>query len=83
MQRGEGSRLMLDMRPDCERCGKDLPAEATGATICSFECTFCAACAESMDHTCPNCGGDLTARPTRAAALHEKFPPSTDRKFAG
>ena len=40
---------MLDMRPDCERCGTDLPAEAPGAFICSFECTFCAECADQLD----------------------------------
>ncbi|WP_288487538.1 DUF1272 domain-containing protein, partial [uncultured Novosphingobium sp.] len=40
---------MLEMRPDCERCGTDLPAQAPGAFICSFECTFCAECAEALD----------------------------------
>ena len=34
--------MPLEMRPDCERCGTDLPAEAPGAFICSFECTYCA-----------------------------------------
>ena len=28
--------MALEMRPDCERCGTDLPAEARGAFICSF-----------------------------------------------
>ncbi len=74
---------MLDMRPDCERCGADLPADAPGAFICSFECTFCAVCAESLDDRCPNCGGELIDRPTRAKKLHEKFPPGTERKFKG
>jgi hypothetical protein len=46
---------MLEMRPDCERCGADTPAEAPGAFICSFECTFCAECSEAMDNICPNC----------------------------
>ena len=72
---------MLEMRPDCERCGVDLPAELAGAFICSFECTFCAICAEELDDTCPTCGGELMDRPTRAKTLHKKFPPSTDRKF--
>jgi len=44
---------MLEMRPDCERCGADLPAEAPGAFICSFECTFCAPCADALDDRCP------------------------------
>jgi hypothetical protein len=74
---------MLEMRPDCEACGTDLPAEAAGAFMCSFECTFCAACADKTDDICPNCGGELMDRPTRAAKHHSKFPPSTTRKFAG
>ncbi|MDJ0641919.1 MAG: DUF1272 domain-containing protein [Erythrobacter sp.] len=72
---------MLEMRPDCERCGTDLPAETPGAFICSFECTFCTVCAEELDDACPNCGGELMDRPTRAAKLHDKYPPSTVRKF--
>ncbi len=74
---------MLEMRPDCEKCGTDLPAEAPGAFICSFECTFCAECADDLDDICPNCGGELMDRPTRAKKLHEKFPPRSDRKFTG
>jgi hypothetical protein len=46
--------MALEMRPDCERCGADLPAEAPGAFICSFECTFCAPCSEALDDVCPN-----------------------------
>lgn len=74
---------MLEMRPDCERCGNDLPAEAPGAFICSFECTFCAECADDLDDRCPNCSGELMDRPTRAKKLLEKFPPSLERKYAG
>ena len=73
---------MLEMRPDCERCGPDLPAQNTGAFICSFECTFCAECADALDDMCPNCGGELMDRPTRAKKLHDEYPPSTVRKFA-
>jgi hypothetical protein len=72
---------MLEMRPDCERCGADLPAEAPGAFICSFECTFCASCAEAFDDLCPNCRGELMDRPTRAKALHGEFPPSPQHRF--
>ena len=72
---------MLEMRPDCERCGADLPAQAGGAFICSFECTFCAECADMLDETCPNCGGELLDRPTRAKDLLEKYPASTERKY--
>jgi len=71
---------MLDMRPDCERCGADLPPSAGGAFICSFECTFCAECTDVLDERCPNCGGELTDRPTRAKSLLAKFPASTVRK---
>ncbi len=74
---------MLEMRPDCEKCGCDLPAEAPGAFICSFECTFCAPCADVLDDRCPNCGGELTDRPTRAKKLHAQSPPSQERKFKG
>ena len=74
---------MLEMRPDCERCGTDLPAEASGAFICSFECTYCADCADALDDLCPNCGGELMDRPTRAKDLQDKYPPSTTRKFKG
>jgi hypothetical protein len=69
------------MRPDCERCGTDLPAWAPGAFICSFECTFCAECAGVLDDVCPNCGGELTDRPTRARKLLDKHPASTERHF--
>jgi hypothetical protein len=72
---------MLEMRPECERCGCDLPAELSGAFICSFECTFCAACADALDERCTNCGGELMDRPTRARALHADNPPSFERKF--
>ena len=74
---------MLDMRPDCERCGTDLPAQLSGAFICSFECTFCADCSDAMDERCPNCGGELLDRPTRAKPLLEKHPASTVRKYKG
>ena len=74
---------MLDMRPDCERCGVDLPPQQAGAFICSFECTFCAGCSEALDERCPNCGGELMDRPTRAKAKLAKYPASTVRRFKG
>jgi len=55
---------MLEMKPACERCGRALPPTADDAFICSYECTFCANCA---DGPCPNCGGVLERRPTRVA----------------
>lgn len=74
---------MLEMRPDCERCGCDLPAAEPGAFICSLENTFCAACAEALDDLCPNCGGELMDRPTRSPQWQAKYPPSTERRHRG
>ena len=59
--------MALELRGVCERCGAALVADGEAA-ICSFECTFCVACAASMEHVCPNCGGELVARPRRAAS---------------
>ncbi len=71
---------MLDLRPNCECCDKDLPPTALDAMICSFECTFCAACAEThLKGTCPNCGGMLVPRPTRPASKLANNPASTVR----
>jgi len=73
---------MLQMRPSCECCDKDLPPEAKGARICSFECTFCEACAASvLGGICPNCGGELVARPTRSLAKLACNPASTQRVY--
>lgn len=58
---------MLEMRAVCEKCNAAL-SEDSAATICSYECTFCVACAESMALTCPNCGGELVTRPRRKTA---------------
>jgi uncharacterized protein len=57
--------MALEMRGACERCGTALAPDGP-ATICSYECTFCAQCAE-MEHVCPNCGGELVPRPRRGA----------------
>src|SRR6187402_2899860 len=58
--------VMLELRPNCEGCDKDLPPSATEACICSYECTFCLSCVESLlMNVCPNCGGGFTARPIR------------------
>ncbi len=59
---------MLELRPNCECCDKDLPPEAGDALICSFECTFCADCvATKLHNVCPNCGGGFVPRPIRIA----------------
>ena len=74
---------MLEMRPDCERCGVDLPPQAHGAFICSHECTFCADCADALDERCPNCGGELVDRPTRVGKTLAANPASSERRFRG
>jgi hypothetical protein len=71
---------MLELRPGCECCDRDLPPDQSGAMICSFECTFCASCASDVLHgRCPNCGGTLLPRPPRTAAALAKYPASTQR----
>lgn len=71
---------MLELRPNCECCDRDLPPQSTEARICSFECTFCAACADTTLHgRCPNCSGELAVRPRRPAALLAKYPAVTQR----
>lgn len=71
---------MLQLRPNCECCDRDLLADSTDALICSFECTFCRACADNrLNGTCPNCGGELLQRPRRTAAKLLKYPASTER----
>lgn len=73
---------MLQLRPGCECCNQDLPHDSTEARICSFECTFCARCADThLQCICPNCGGELVARPRRPANKLAKFPASTERVF--
>ncbi|NNU15160.1 DUF1272 domain-containing protein [Parvularcula sp. ZS-1/3] len=73
---------MLQMRPNCERCDRDLPPGSGDARICSFECTFCAPCTEELKGVCPNCGGGFAPRPTRVGAALEKYPASTKRVLA-
>jgi len=70
---------MLELRPNCEYCDRDLPPESLEARICSFECTFCAACAAGMAGRCPNCGGDLVNRPRRPASKLAQHPASMQR----
>jgi len=73
---------MLQLRPNCECCNRDLPNESLDARICSFECTFCSHCAETrLNQTCPNCGGELVRRPRRPATALARNPASTERVF--
>lgn len=73
---------MLQLRPGCECCNRDLPPDSTEARICTFECTFCRDCAEGvLAGICPNCGGEMVQRPRRPAAKLERFPASAERVF--
>lgn len=68
---------MLLLKPTCENCGKLLPNESTVAMICSFECTFCKTCVDTiLENVCPNCGGGFEKRPNRPVGKLSKYPPS-------
>ena len=74
---------MLELRPDCECCGRELPPQSVEAFICSFECTFCSDCVNTtLSAGCPNCQGELVRRPVRPAAALEKHPASTRRYYS-
>ncbi len=69
---------MLEIRPTCENCNKPLPFDSKEAMICTFECTFCKTCVETMlKDVCPNCGGGFEKRPIRPKHLLDKYPVST------
>jgi hypothetical protein len=71
---------MLELRPGCECCDRDLPPDSLDARICTFECTFCADCVDKvLKDVCPNCGGGFMPRPIRPANKLGKFPASTKR----
>ena len=71
---------MLELRPDCELCGVELPPDSADARICTYECTFCATCvADVYAGVCPNCGGNFVPRPIRPPAALQRHPASTVR----
>lgn len=71
---------MLDLRPSCECCDKDLPPESQDAFICTFECTFCSECVKgSLNGVCPNCFGNLVSRPIRPELALKNYPASSER----
>lgn len=83
---------MLDLRPNCELCDRDLPPGALDARICSYECTYCAACADTvLRNVCPTCGGGLQPRPIRPTRAYRHpdislglpfHPASVARKYS-
>ena len=63
---------MLELRPTCEHCNKSLPPNSTEAMICTYECTYCRQCVNSvLDNVCPNCGGGFCSRPIRPSNNHK------------
>lgn len=77
---------MLEVRPNCECCDCDLPPDSADARICTYECTFCATCVETvLENVCPNCGGGFEKRPIRPRTARrpgvslEHQPASTKR----
>lgn len=78
---------MLELRPTCEHCNRSLPPASREARICSFECTFCATCADTiLEGICPNCGGNFVPRPVRPSRNWKgdnhlgRYPASTQVK---
>lgn len=75
---------MLQLKPQCESCGRQLLPNATDAMICSFECTFCRQCVENVLHnTCPNCGGGFEKRPIRPGDSLRAYPASEEPVTVG
>ncbi|MFK7787800.1 MAG: DUF1272 domain-containing protein [Crocinitomicaceae bacterium] len=73
---------MLEIRPSCEHCNKDLPNTSTEAMICSFECTYCRECAiDLFQNVCPSCFGNFIPRPIRPKEAVLKHPASRKRIF--
>lgn len=71
---------MLELRPGCELCDRDLPPDCPDARICTFECTFCVACVDDVyAGRCPNCGGNFVPRPIRPPDALRRHPASTVR----
>lgn len=78
---------MLELRPNCELCDRDLPPASREARICTYECTFCSDCVERvLRDVCPNCGGNFAPRPIRPHGAHRPGtglghnPPSAKRR---
>ncbi len=62
---------MLEIRPNCECCDRDLSPASPDARICTYECTFCSGCVDRvLQNVCPNCGGALVPRPVRPVKAH-------------
>ncbi len=82
---------MLELRPNCELCDCDLPPLSPNARICTYECTYCAHCVDTILHNvCPTCGGNFEPRPIRPQKAWrpelglglENHPASEHRRFS-
>lgn len=82
---------MLELRPNCELCDKDLPPDSASARICTYECTYCADCVDNILHNvCPTCGGGFVPRPIRPVTSFRpelklglpNHPASTHRRYS-
>ena len=82
---------MLELRPNCEWCDKDLPPDSDEAFICTYECTYCAHCVEHVLHgVCSTCGGKPAPRPIRPRESYQEglalglrhHPASTERRHS-
>lgn len=74
---------MLKMKTECELCAGALDGDGE-AWICSYECTYCTDCHATLK-ACPNCGGELVARPRRttgAAAIAARAPARIARRIS-
>ncbi len=75
-------KAMLEIRPVCENCNKDLPNNSVEAMICTFECTFCQDCVSNILHdVCSNCGGGFEKRPIRPKEKLVKYPQKTQQYY--
>ena len=82
--------MALELRPNCEWCDRDLAVDSADARICTYECTFCAACVQTVLHdVCPNCGGGFVPRPIRPRTEWRPgislahYPAGTQRRSSG
>lgn len=82
---------LLEIRPNCELCDKDLPPASADARICSYECTYCSDCVTRvLRNVCPTCGGGFVPRPIRPKGAFRpdlklglgNHPGSTKRRYS-
>ena len=71
---------MLELRPNCECCDRDLPPQSPDARICTFECTFCAdSRRRRARRRLSQLRRQFRGSPIRPAAMLKKYPASACR----